>query len=101
MNQKILTLLSLIVLIKIIATQIIANISMVEGITKTNSIIWNNYVGLNLYLDQISTYLTNTTFLGYIANSNSYSDVNNRWAAHIEVPLGYKHNCTCFNTLQA
>ena len=29
-------------------------------------------------------------------NSKVYGDINNNWAANIEFPLGYKHNCSCY-----
>lgn len=68
--------------------------------TFTDSILWANLVGVNIYLDDIVGVWNSTNFQGYFRNSNLNSNWGNNFPINIKMPKGWFYNCTTAKTTQ-
>ena len=82
-----------------VATQdVISNLDFLRQPTFTDGVFWNNYVGLNLYMDEIISDWNTSNFQGYFQNSNLYGNWRNNIALNIKMPKGWFNNCTIAQT---
>lgn len=74
--------------------QVISQADFVLGATYTNSYLWDNFIGVSIYYDNMKNLMNSTLYQSYHLNSNIKGDWGNNWAVSLKTPLGHKYNCS-------
>ena len=87
----------LILLITTTYQQTISQADFILGATYTKSTLWDNFIGVSLYYDNIQNLMNSTLYQSYHLNSNIKGDWRNNFAISLKTPLGHKYNCTALS----
>lgn len=78
-------------------SQTISQADFILGSTYTKSFLWDNFIGVSLYYDNIQNLMNSTLYQSYHLNSNIKGDWRNNFGVSLKTPLGHKYNCTALS----